>query len=283
MSDVGMRLALVLVVIVGLLAAMTASGQAQFVLYDDFAGPRIDPERWYGGANEGNSNNPAAERIRVIDNGQLHFALTSYGNLLSNSGFSSSGNFLNIAQLGTPGGTGSITGMQARVTMLDAKYKSCPANTAFKSVWAIMGGFFFNDGSSTGASDQTGNVNANIFVQLHPNGGERKISYNAYRCLTVNCSSVENFPGGGASFTTGWDFDVPVTLKLVWQPANKRFRFNVNGAEVKDLGYTLSDTAGPVNDNKFIGVSNFVHNCTAGRKRGEVEAVFDQVKVNRQP
>src|SRR6186713_589520 len=103
----------VAVVAVGLVAGLAGAARAQFVIYDDFSGGVIDPARWAGLSTEGSFDAPTAQLLRVVDNGSLDLGLTSWGSAASDSGSILSRQGLNITQLGTPGGSGSITGLKA--------------------------------------------------------------------------------------------------------------------------------------------------------------------------
>lgn len=100
------RLIVTALVVTSTLIMLTGSGYAQLVLYDDFSGPLIDPEKWSGFSIEGNSAQPAGEFLRTIDDGQLHLTLTSYGGTDSNSSTVTSRQGLALRQLGTIGASG---------------------------------------------------------------------------------------------------------------------------------------------------------------------------------
>src|SRR5262249_42598478 len=70
-------------VVLGILAG---PAHAQFVLYDDFAGGVIDPERWSGSSVEGGGASPTGEVIRIVQQGVLRLALESHGGVGSDTG-----------------------------------------------------------------------------------------------------------------------------------------------------------------------------------------------------
>jgi hypothetical protein len=73
-------------------------------------------------------------------------------------------------------------------------------------------------------------------------------------------------------------------VRIVWREAAGKFRFVANG-EVRDVFYPVGITAAgpPVRDFKQLDVRNFVENCTKKRKRAVMDALFDDVQVERQP
>ena len=110
-----------------------------------------------------------------MDNGSLHLALTSWGSAASDSGSILSRQGLNITQRGTPGGSGSITGLKARVAIVNARAQDCPSNletSAPSRRDTQVIGAFFNDGTSTGPSDRTGDIIAVFVLEKAPGGVE---------------------------------------------------------------------------------------------------------------
>jgi hypothetical protein len=285
-------LVLALVVVIGLLVTMTGQGQAQFVLYDDFSSGVIDPEKWSGNSLEGGFNGPSEETIRVIESGQLRLKLVSWGSASSNTGSVQSRQGLSIRQLGTPGGSGFITGLSANVTVLGANAQNCGANTSASSQGrAQIFGFFFNDGTG-GPTSNVGNILARIQLEKENNGTNQIVAFLS-RCTNADCSNADviAMPGNPVTFTTTWSTNAPVNLKLVWDEANGRFKFTATdlgtaASEVQNIVYagTVTDAGPPTfNDTKQVRLQNFVENCTAVRKRTLMDAVFDNVRVQRVP
>jgi len=281
------------VVAAGLLAGLAGPGQAQFVVYDKFTGGFIDPEKWHGISLEGNFSQPTAELVRAVENGALRLKLVSYGSNTSDSGTITSRQGLGIRQLGTLGGTGSITGMNATVTVLDAVVQDCPANPATGSsirARASLLGWFFND--SPGAIDNTGNILAGLQLQKDADGVNR-INPFVQRCETGTCSTVSNpvLTGNGVAFTATWSLNSPLILKLVWDQANGKFTFAIKDpvaltSESHDIVYQgiLADVSPPVpGDFRQLRAQNSVKNCSTGRKQVLMDALFDKIKVQRAP
>ena len=286
----------VAVVAVGLVAGLAGAACAQFVIYDDFSGGVIDPARWAGLSTEGSFDAPTAQLLRVVDNGSLDLALTSWGSAASDSGSILSRQGLNITQLGTPGGSGSITGLKARVTVVNAKAQDCatnPETAAPSRADTQVIGAFFNDGSSTGPSDRTGDIIA-VFVLEKAPGRVNRIGASVNRCPNATCSPgssvITSIPANPATFATTWTLGQPLVLKLVWNPLVGQFTFTVKNpatqqTEAKSIVYSpnVSDTAPPTLDFKSVRLLNRVENCASGRKRVQMEARFDTVEVMRQP
>src|SRR5438093_763730 len=134
------------------------SRPAQVPVHETFDGPMIDPLIWHGNDSPGVVGTSDLEIRRAIVNGQLQLKLTSYGKTDSNVG--QTGFASNRLRLNNPA---LLTQLRARVTVQQAVAQSCPANTTGSSQpQARLVAAFFNDGSSTGAGDQTGDVQANL-------------------------------------------------------------------------------------------------------------------------
>ena len=279
---------------ISVLACLAGPGHAQFTLYDSFASGVIDPELWQGVSVEGNFGAPTAEIVRVVDTGALRLGLVSWGNDTSNSGSTTSRQGLQFRQLGTLGGSGSIIGVKVKVTVLDAVVEDCAANPATGSsirARAQVIGWFFNDGSSTGASDDTGNVTAGVQLSKEADGSNL-IQPFLQKCTNASCSTVDFLPAvTQPAFAMAWSPNTPLILKMRWDRVNGKFKFlardqATQASETVIIDYLgiVTDAGAPVNgDFKNLRVQNSVKNCTGARKQVSMNALFDNVNVQRAP
>lgn len=291
MSNHRVRRVLTMLVTVGLLAAMADPSHAQFVNYDDFASGAIDPEKWRGNSIEGSSTGPTARALRVVDNGSLRLALTSWGGDSSDSGSVVSRQRLNIRQLGTLGGSGFITGMRALVTVVDVDVQDCAANSSNASrALAQVLGWFFNDGTSGGPGDATGNVIAGLQL-IQGADGIKRISPLLQRCLDPACNNGSSNAVVPTPFDTLWALNTPLILEFTWEPGDSKFTYTVTNpvtlaTESHDFVYqgTFANTGPPtLGGFDALDVRHNVENCTTARKRLLIDALFDNVQVQRQP
>lgn len=274
----------------GLLAGLAGSAHAQFVLYDDFSSGTIDPAKWQGSSVEGSTAAPTGRALRIVENGALRLALTSWGDDTSDTGSVVSRERLSIRQLGTLGGTGFITGMRATVTVLDVAVQDCAANSgnATNSLAQLLG-WFFNDGSG-GPGDRTGNVIAGLQLTQSRDGAKR-VTPLLQRCLDAACNTASNNSLVPNPFSATWALNTPLILEVVWVPANGRFRYTVTNpatlaSETRDGVYQGTFTnAGPPTVGGFnaLDVRHNVENCSAARQRLRIDTLFDNVQVQRQP
>jgi hypothetical protein len=286
------RLALALVVVTGILVGMTGRGHAQFVLYDDFTAPAIDPDKWTGISTEGSLVAPATEASRAIANGGLLLNLVSFGGKTSDAGTVLTREGLNITQLGTPGGSGSINGLRTNVTVLAAKAQDCATNPAVgaPSTRAQLIGAFFNDGAGS-VGNRTGDIIV-IFNVQKDQGGVNRLVASVNRCPDAACaasSPITTLAGNPATFTTTWTLNTPVALRLVWDDVSGAFKFTANagtpGAEMKVISYAgiVTESGPPIADFKSVRILNVAENCNGTRKRTSMTVLFDDVMVRRQP
>jgi hypothetical protein len=297
MSHSRLRIILTMFAAIGGLAALTGlSGAQEFVNYDNFnAGPLIDPEKWHGSSVEGDFGQPSTEWIRMIEGGQLHLALVSYGNNTSDTGTAGRRQGLSMRDLGTIGGSRFIIGMKAVATVLDAEIQDCPTNPDSTSARARaqLIGSYFNDNTGPGADDATGDIAVQFQLQKDPDAN--RITATLLRCAPVpasqSCAQASTFamPGNPVTFDLQWSVNTPVILKLAWQKAAHRFKLQATSAgvlETKFIDYTghLDDsTALRGFDFKQVRVNNTADNCLNARKRALMDVLFDNVKVKRDP
>jgi len=259
-----------------LLLGVPGQSQAQLVLYENFNVKRIDPSKWQGGEFEV-SGAPNTETARRIEDGKLELSLTSYGSTGSDSGTAG----ITSTRLGVTN-PAAVTTLQAAVTVMSATVNGCAANmmTATRAR-ANLFGSFFNDGTSPGAGNLTGDIRAVLHKVRDSILGDRIEAF-LNRCTDLACSSSTQL--GFQVFTTVWEKEEADTLRVQWDPDNKRFLYSVNpgtgGEETIALGYAVSDALPPVSAFKQLSVGSSVANCTTGRPSATIKARFDNVRVN---
>jgi len=203
---------------------------------------------------------------------------------------------LQFRQLGTLGGSGSIIGVKAKVTVLNAVVQDCPANPLTGSnirARASFLGWFFNHGTSTGPTDDTGNIIVGLHLAKEANGSNQ-IQPVFVNCTNASCSTTVTPPGVTVpplTIVNTWSPNTTVVVKIVWGRVNGKFKVGVKdtgtlAVESIDIVYQgiVPDAGSPVNgDFKHIRVQNHVKNCSTGRKQVVMDALFDAIKVKRVP
>jgi hypothetical protein len=168
------------------------------------------------------------------------------------------------------------------VTVKSAKVLGCAANTSSTRARAQVLGGFFNDGTSPGPGDRTGDILAGIQSHRDTITGDEIVG-SITRCTNANCTTFE--VPAFVVFTASWVKGVANTLSVQWDQPNKQFIYTVNpggSQEQHILPYAFSDTAAPVVDFKFLLANNSTANCMgpAPRANATIKALFENVMVN---
>jgi hypothetical protein len=262
------------VVLLVVLTGMPAQALEPLVLYDDFNATRIDPAKWSGTEGFAAPRNPNAEALRMILGGALRVQLTTYGNTSADSE-AQHGRFGLVLANPVP-----VTAMAAKVTVFRAEAEACAANPAASRARAQLLGFFFNNGSSTGPTDRTGDILAGMNKDLDRDG--RSIVAFISRCLDTACTSSPTLVSH--VFAATWSPRHPDTLQLQWDREGQQFLFAVNpgaaGEETAALSYPASDAFPAVQAFKAIRASHSAANCAEARKQVSMTATFDDVLIN---
>ena len=262
------------VVLLIALAGIPAQALEPLVLYDHFNATRIDPKKWSGLETFAAPRNPNAEALRLILGGSLWVHLTTYGHMNANRDAQQGRFGLVLAH------PGPVTAMAAKVTVLSAEAEDCAANPVLSRARVQLLGFFFNDGSSTGPNDRTGDIIAGMNKDLDRDG-RSTVAFIA-RCLDAACVSSPTVVS--RVFEKTWSPRLPDTLQLQWDRDGHQFLFAVNpgtaGEETAALSYTASEALPAVLALKAIRASHSAANCTEARKKVSITAAFDDVLVN---
>src|SRR5262249_50060563 len=114
------------------------------------------------------------------------------------------------------------------------------------------------------------------------------------RCTADDCTTADAIAlsGNPVTFDTTWSIGTSLVLKLLWDAANGKFKFQVVEPstaivlEAKNIVYspTVTNVGPPTSfDFKSVRLQNFVENCTAARQRTMMDVNFDNVKLKRVP
>lgn len=277
----------IMVLVAGLvLLVVPGPAQAQFVLYDDFNAPGLDPSKWWASDQQAGPLAPSLETVRLNGGGTLWIELASYGDTASNTGIYGPGRQRMRFQ-----GAAAITGIQAEVTVVKNVAEDCAANATSTRARAQLLGFFFNDGTSPAPGDPTGDIGAGIHKVRDSKLGHRIDAF-FVRCPDSAC--IFGTTLGAFTFATSWTEVQVHTLRVQWDPSNNRFLFAVGTCtgpqggqctttveETAALTYALPDAIpATLSFVKELRVDNTVANCTAGRRGALMQAVFDNAMIN---
>jgi hypothetical protein len=265
-----------------LLLGFAGVSQAQLVLYDDFKGKVIDPAKWTGSEGSFGPSAPNTDATRSSVGGQLQMSTTTWGRTDSDTGaIGPEGSRLNITD------PAPITTFQADVTVKSVNVVGCNNNTTFSFSLAQVEGGYFNDGTSSGSGDRTGDIIA-VIQKTQDSVFDSRIEAVIIRCTNTTCSGQTNLTFH--FFGTTWKEGKTDTLRLQWDQGNHQFMFTVNPdgqhAETVALAYNdpffISDSNPPVVAFRQLSIGNKPASCMppAPRTMAAMTALFDNVMVN---
>jgi hypothetical protein len=264
-----------LLLIVPLLLLGFAGVSQALTLYDDFNVKPINPAKWSGAEFNFGALAPDTETDRKIAKGKLYITLTTWGKTDSDTGNNGEASSRLAVTNPTP-----ITTFQVDVTVKSAKVVGCAANPTFSRARAQINGTYFNDGTSLGPGDRTGDIVANFQLHRDSISGDQ-IQANVNRCTNAGCSP---FTQVTVIFTGTWVQGVASTLNIQWDKPNKRFIFTLNpggSQEQRILTYTFSDTDPAVAPTRRLASDNSAASCQSGPRGSAImKALFDNVMVN---
>ena len=243
----------------------------RLVPYDDFNAAHIDPDKWFGAESEG----PGTEAIRQLQDQRLSLVYRSYGKTDSDSG-SPRNNFDLIFR-----NSAAVTAIQATVQVNDAAVTGCSSNPEATVAMAILGGFFFNTATPTPGSLENDVV---AFIGIlrasdatDPPDVLRAVSF-VFHCTNANCTAGSELHVKELGPIKRGEM---ARLRVQWDRDNHRFIFQRDDNPEVVAPYTVSDTAPPGLQIKFLDAVHEIPNCTASpRPVAFIEALFDDVMVN---
>ncbi len=228
-----------------------------FTPYDDFSEGVIDSALW---------NN--YEFVREIDNGRLW--------LLARSANGSTGPISNTLKFGGDVDPSTITTITATITPHQFDYGD-PENPT--KAMAMVGGRFYNDGTSSGPGDCTGDIIGQIGIG-YTNGSPTvpKLFCSVSRFNSSDCSTTDPTPLASAVWPITVSMDTPYTVTVAWDQSTSTFTATYSGTTKT---YTASGTIDPPRS-LFRGLYTKVLNNTdeSGGKAGFASAYFDNVYTN---
>lgn len=213
----------------GVLIALTAgSAAAQSILYDNFRGA-LSPVKWRA-EQDGEGG---LELVREIRDGQLLLSHRVLGDTTRSTGFNESVNRL-LFQEGR-----RLTAVQFKVTVQAVAVRGCavPGSAISRSSAGFLGNFF-NDGSSSAAGDDKGDIGAFLVVERRSDSEDPPdvlhVIAGKFRCPTPVCTKEQEVLRDLGTVKIGES----VVLQLVWEEINQRFRFRKNRDRAVIIPYT---------------------------------------------
>lgn len=256
--------------------ALSKSGNAQLVLYDNFNSKQINPAKWIGvrSSPEGSEANRREVAIQLVgeENRRLRISETVYSANTDNNGSGGHGFGLNFAS------PDKVTAVSFTLALTKDAVSGCTANPIG---WAGAGfvGYYFNpEGAHDGAM---GDITASIGVgrlSTDP-AGSLGVGGQITRCNDRKCDDQTTLSEQGLGSVLLGSTN---TLSVTWDQPNHQFILQLNSDPPVPLAYTVSDTFPPGLPAKdFFVFGNVPHCTTKPRPSASIDALFDNVYVNR--
>lgn len=255
----------------GALLLLASAAQAQalqnYTNFDNFdSAAEISEARWLG-----------MERHRMIEGGALRMIQRDLGSQTGNSGiFSNSWS----SSLRNPH---LITQIKGVITANAFDITHCADNPDLGLLQARFNIAFFNTGPGVPPpGNRINDVGATIRLRREANSMDPanmlRVQGTVYQCTTSDCN-YGAFSLGDVDLGTALIGEA-VTLRMEWDPPNKRFNFYRGTDPVKRVNYAVSDALAPGGPFAVIGTRTTVASCMDGRKSGFMDAKFDSISVN---
>jgi len=244
---------------------------AQNTLYDNFTQNELDPAKW----SSQQSGVGGLELIRQPFFNRLVMSHRVVGATSNDLGQRSSRNQLRFVS------GGSLTAIKFDVTVQDFEVLGCevPGSAISRSLAGFFG-VFFNDGTSTGPGDQTGDVNVFLFLYRTSISTDPehllRTEAGMIRCANANCSLTQDIAILDLGTVAKGD---SATLRISWDPNNQRMDFQKNNDEVRSIVYALPAIA--FRTYRVFDVRGDAANCPSGPQPfARVLAFIDNVYIN---
>lgn len=245
-----------------------------FAVYEDWSAQTIRSDRWRGIETPGGGQ----EIKREVSKDRLHMGYRMEGDTSSNSGTRVSANNLNLS----PRNPTAIDQIEADFEVASMVVTGCAANPRASEAAAARLNFAkFNDGTSTGPGDRTGDHFAAILARRFSNSADAdgilRVVGRLSRCNTATCSE-----------TTFSEVNLPqtvkvrdrFTLRLVWDAPNDRFLYGVDANPDEPLSYMVSDAAPAIGPFVSLGMLHFAANCNESPTVAGAEIEVTEVRTN---
>jgi hypothetical protein len=262
-------------VLLGTLLLTPTPGQASheaFGVYDDWSQPTIRSDRWRGIEDFGGQ-----EVKREVQGDTLQMRFRLGGGTLSDTGAFFADNFLLVTN------PLSVDQLEAEFQVKALTVTGCTANpTASRARAARLLITRFNDGTSTGPGDRTGDHFGLIVARRDSDATEAPgillVSGSVLRCTDPGCTDTSDVAFIVLPQTV--QVGEPFTLRLIWDQPMRRFLLGVGTDPDVPLNYAASDADPAVLPFAGIQIAHTAANCRAGPTAVDAETEVGVVHTN---
>ena len=274
---------------IGMLIISSLAGAQTLVVYDNFEGKTLDPEKWHGNSDTG-SGMVTLETSRQMKNETLlkSKALSVFTRTYvrddSNSGTSTAHNGIVFAD------GSNIKTIVATVLVKKIQLPECSSNAVepFDTfVRARIGGAFFNTGTPTEGSylnDVYAYIGVGRTIPTEDPPDTLHVYARVVHCDDATCSNTTPIGYDDPQDLGTVKLNKKVKLRIAWDQASKRFIFQKGKDPEFYIFYANNDTNPPGASNggmKRLQIQNILPRCMdEPRLSGYIDASFDNVMVN---
>jgi hypothetical protein len=251
----------------------SALAQSALVLYDDFNGKVIDPDRWTG-QDFDTSARDRRETVRETTGNALRLASRLY----SNPNLETTRNGGSMIRFLDPS---SVNAIRAQLRVMDVEANACDPGGSPAIARGQMSGVFFNTGAGAAPSNQTGDVRAGLTIRrtsssLDPPQVLEVIAF-VNECTNAACTTTSSQSTRLGSV----ELKEKVNVALEWDKVNSQFAFQLRDDGPVAISYSAPLLKAPIAGEKTFFVTHTAPGCGGGlRSDAYMDLRVDNVFVN---
>jgi len=283
-----MRRAIQTTGILSLLLLPFGVAHAQWITYDNFSGPLLNVNKW----QDAWFSADALQISRRQSAGKLELGVATMGNLLTDSGQTAARNRIRFPSRFD----GRIQGIESRMWVVSGKATHCPRAASAKDTRGRLRQFvtWFNDGSSTGDDDLTGNVQSYFSLRVAPDNALPQLRFWVWRCTDSNCNNNQAAEIS-SNFLGTVRYGQAVQMRTTYNASNNSLTFWAKPAgkapvsRLVRLSTLASFSAPPADPFNAIEARAQADNCRLGpnavknprRPIAQIDGRVDQVRIRQ--
>jgi hypothetical protein len=284
-SSQSIGITLLALITMALFGATPGHAHVPYGTYEDWSSGNIRGDRWQGGENFGCQEVKRAVNLDPdLQIYELIMRFRCIGQTASNTGRPFFNNALDPTTSFLPfTNPDAVSQIKTQFVVPSMKLTGCAANSMpsrIRPVRIVL--FIFNDGSSTGPGDRTGDHFGTIQAVRDSDTtdppGRLRVEAFVSRCSDPACNNsttvVENDPPETVQVNT------PFTLQVVWDHLNHQFLASVGKNALVAQPYAASDLLPAALPFVNMSVANSPANCTAGATTADATTAVRKVSTN---
>lgn len=261
-----------------LLIAPLSLAHAQFAMYDDFNSKHLSVGKWPGGW----MSDSVLRAKRKVENGSLVMHVYGRNDTTTSEGRTRARQRVNFPRSIAAG----LSGIEFNGVVTKSKTRGCDANPDGRYRSRLTNYINWgNDGSSTGADDETGDFKSLLGLRRYPGDPQLYVSVYVYRCADADCATEEDPRTGGGGDLGTVSVGERFSLRTVLNRSTGEIKFRSKTASgsrtaTYQVPISVMPITAAVNDFTVIATRSELDNCVLGNGKkpfGLMEAEIDSV------